>query len=233
MRWVGSLTILALALPSYAGDMEAEKLFRQMEKKIREAKTVQFRSDAAMTFLGMTGSVKANVVFGEGDKFRVDADVSFFGEKNTTTVTSDGTKMVSKSSDTKDVETKKLAASAGAFFRSALSRAGNLSAFGDLDKGKELPKIDKAFKVSDFKLGAKEKLGEVDTRVVTYTVLIGLFGDPRYPASAKVWIDTLTNLPVKLNLRSEASGVGLEINETYTDFTIDGKVDAKLFELPK
>jgi cephalosporin-C deacetylase-like acetyl esterase len=45
MRWLLTVTVAALAVPAYAGENDAEKLFRQMETKIHKAKTLQVRFD--------------------------------------------------------------------------------------------------------------------------------------------------------------------------------------------
>ncbi len=50
--------------------------------------------------------------------------------------------------------------------------------------------------------------------------------------SVKVWLDAKTNLPVKLVLTGGGSDI-TDITETYSEFTIDAKVDGKSFELPK
>jgi outer membrane lipoprotein-sorting protein len=48
----------------------------------------------------------------------------------------------------------------------------------------------------------------------------------------KLWVDTQTNLPVKLAMTGGQAGVS-ELTETYSEFTLDAKVDAKIFQLPK
>src|SRR5580700_4843660 len=99
MRWLLTVTVAALAVPAYAGENEAEKLFRQMEKKVNAAKTASIRFDATITFFGMDGTIKGTAVFGEGDKMRIDADVAFMGKNTKANVIGDGTKVYLKDSE--------------------------------------------------------------------------------------------------------------------------------------
>ena len=50
-------------------------------------------------------------------------------------------------------------------------------------------------------------------------------------SSVKMWLDAKTSLPVKLAMTGLQAGIN-DITETYSEFTIDAKVDAKLFKLP-
>ena len=75
----------------------------------------------------------------------------------------------------------------------------------------------------------KEKVGERDTRVIQYTLTAKGGEDP---LSVKLWLDAETNLPVKLAVTGGKSD-WKDLTETYGEFTIEPKVDAKSFELPK
>ncbi len=86
------------------------------------------------------------------------------------------------------------------------------------------------FVMSDFKLAGEEKIGERNTQVIQYTITAK--GKNPNVLSMKVWLDAKTNLPVKLAMTGGSSDI-TDITETYSEFTIDAKVDAKLFELPK
>jgi hypothetical protein len=179
------------------------------------------------TLIGI-GTFKGSSVLGEADKLRIDADVAFGVKDIKTTVVGTGTKLYVKDSTMPAVESKVSPKGLGVYFRGVLPRVG---IFPGLDAGlygREWPQVDDDCQVSDFKLGAKEKIGTAETRVVEYTVLLkGKKG------SAKMWINTKTNLPAKLELRIETGGIALELSETYTEFVIDGKLDAKQFEALK
>ena len=47
------MTVAALAMPAYGEENDAEKLFRRMETKIQNAKTVQVRLDATFIKTGV------------------------------------------------------------------------------------------------------------------------------------------------------------------------------------
>jgi outer membrane lipoprotein-sorting protein len=229
MRWSLTLLALAIAVPAYAQENEAEKLFRQMEKKLQAAKTVQVRFDATISIVGMAGSVKGDAAYGEGDKVRIDAEVTFSGKNSRATLICDGTKLYAKDSEKPKIELKDSPKGLGVYFRAVLPRVGIFAGIDDATKGKEVPKVDDFFKVSNFKLGAKEKVGDTETLVVEYTVLVR--GNDK--ATAKVWVNTQTNLPARLELRMEINGATVALTESYADYAVDGKLDAKLFEVPK
>ena len=49
MRWLLAITVAALAVPSYAGENDAEKLFRAMEEKVRSTKALRFVVETVLT----------------------------------------------------------------------------------------------------------------------------------------------------------------------------------------
>jgi outer membrane lipoprotein-sorting protein len=233
MRWCFTVALAAaLAVPAQAqAQGEAEKLFRQVEKKLQSAKTVQATFDAKIAFFGMTGSAKGKMVLGEGDKFRLNAELDVLGKNITTTVVGDGTKVFSKDSEKQVLETKNSPKDLGAYFRGVWPRVGLLTGSDEATKAvDQVPKVDEVFQVSDFKLGAKEKVGSVETQVVEFNVKSK---GKDMPLKVKVWIDTKASLPAKVEVRLDMMGIMVEFAETYTDFVIDGKLDAKLFEQPK
>ena len=85
------------------------------------------------------------------------------------------------------------------------------------------------FKVSDFKLGAKEKVAGAEVQVVEYAAML----KGALKGSAKMWINTQTHLPAKLETRLIAQGLAFVLSETYTEFALDGKLDEQLFAEPK
>ena len=98
-------------------------------------------------------------------------------------------------------------------------------------KEKEAPKVAELFAVSDFKLGDKEKVAGAETRIVEYTMLKTKAKPKDEKWVAKVWINTKTYLPAKLE--QKVFDFDIKVSETYTEFVIDGKLDSKLFEIPK
>ncbi len=123
-------------------------------------------------------------------------------------------------------ETEKPPKGAGAYLRESLPRDGCILCFLNIDRRSELAGL---FKMSDFKLAGQKKIGERNTHVIQYTVKTK--GDTNV-LSMNIWLDAQTNLPVKLAIKGGPSDI-TDVTETYSEFTLDGKVDAKLFELPK
>jgi len=71
----------------------------------------------------------------------------------------------------------------------------------------------------------KEMVGKREAQVVQYQIENKIIGNL---AEASVWIDTKTQLPLK---RAEA-GKKQRSTETYGVFTVDSKLDGKLFDIP-
>jgi outer membrane lipoprotein-sorting protein len=90
--------------------------------------------------------------------------------------------------------------------------------------------VNEQLKLSDFKLGKKEKVGDSEAQVIDYTLTVK---GEKEPMQCSVWVDTKTNLPLKRVLRGKEGTEKATVTETYSKFTVDGKVDPKSFELPK
>jgi outer membrane lipoprotein-sorting protein len=82
-------------------------------------------------------------------------------------------------------------------------------------------------KVSGFKALPNEQVNGRDAAVIAYQIAL----PDNQTASATVWIDTATNLPLKRTLRTNLGGVGM-FTETYRDIRLNPPLDARLFELP-
>jgi uncharacterized protein (TIGR03067 family) len=216
---------------------EAEKLFRSMEQKIRTAKTLRLRFDLGISELnGKKWSFKGTLVLGEGDKLWAEVEGNLSDEVGRLTVVGDGadityighTKWLKKDNIETDTATKKSPKGLGAFFRGSLPHNGYYVRLTEMG----LPPLQ--FKLSDFKLAGKEKVGGRDTQVIQYKLKVKIqpTAEDTDVFSMKVWLDAQTGLPAKLTGTGNDGEVA-ELTETYREFNIDGKVDAKLFELPK
>jgi outer membrane lipoprotein-sorting protein len=97
--------------------------------------------------------------------------------------------------------------------------------------GKEFD-INEIFKVSDFKLGKKEKVGAGEAQAIQYTLTV-VGKDKTEPYACTVWVDSKTGLPVKRVLTGKEGDQQVTLTETYTKTTVDGTLDPKTFELPK
>jgi outer membrane lipoprotein-sorting protein len=231
MRCSLALALLAVgAWPAAAEENEAEKLYRAAERKVRAARTVQVRFDVNITdALGKKWDVKGSLVLGEGDKLRTEAQGRLFDAPVKYTVVSDGTSMkfIGATGQARQGEGEKPPKGLGAYFREALPRDGFFVTTLNMDR--RLGGAPDAVKVSDFKLVGKERIGERNTHVIQYAVTEkGAKG----PLTMKLWLDAETGLPVKLAMSGGKTDI-TDLTETYSEFSIDGKVDPRSFELPK
>lgn len=245
MQWALILVVASATPTLHAADDEPEALFRQVEKNLLSTKTVhvQFEVKAG------DAKIQGTLVLGEGDRMRIACKGSSGAVTFTApTLIGNGTKIVTvgradteKAFVAKTVDSPK---ALGRSLRSMLTRPGILLEFSTIISGKGQAGGDATFTASDFKIGAKEKIGGVETRVLEYaivvkgksvTVWLGAI-EKMVPlkdmktAAAKLWIDTKTNIPVKLEIRVVIDGTALEFTQT---FTLDSKLDGKLFDVPK
>jgi outer membrane lipoprotein-sorting protein len=231
MRQITVLLLALVAAPAYAQDKDAENLYRAMEKKTRSAKTMHFVFDGEATGMGLKGSMKGEVHLAEGEKANITIQGNFGGNAMNMTVISDGKKVYAKVNENVDVKDNDPKEKHVEQALGMVARLGILAAFRSIrGPGAEDSDIDKFAPIKDFKLGAKEKLGKQDTPVVQYEVNL----PDGVSAKVSVWIDTATRLPVKREMAALKGGnEEMRITENYTTFTVDGKIDPKLFELPK
>jgi hypothetical protein len=215
MRWLSVLGVLLVVAPGYGQENDAEKLYRTMEKKVSAAKTLHVVCDGNLD-ANAKGSFKVTMDFAEG-KIRVEMD---FDSKKTLHI-NDGNMRYVKQGDKVQLEADKLDSA----LPSAVARLGiGYVAFG---RNSSDP-IDKWAPVKNFKVGAKEMVGQRQAQVVECQ--IDAFGDSW---KMSVWIDTQTQLPLKRLLVLEVKGKTQRINENYSTFMVDTKLDPKLFDIPK
>jgi outer membrane lipoprotein-sorting protein len=230
MRCFLTLALAALVVcPAGAEQNEAEKLFRAMEQKVRDAKTLRVRFDLSIIdALDKEGKVKGALVLGEGDKYRVEGEGKLFGEAVKFTEVGDGADTFYKdANDPKRDSKEKTPKGVGPYLRGALPREGFfLSTLKMTQPGGLAPD---AFHLSGFKDAGKEKVGERNTQAIEYTATPK---GPKDSLSMKMWLDAETHLPVKLAVTGGESDVK-SLTETYSEFVLDPEVDAKSFEAPK
>jgi outer membrane lipoprotein-sorting protein len=237
MRWLSLMVVSLFAATAAAQENDAEKLFRAMEKKIRAAKSFQMEFEGTVDFGMDKGSIKGKLYFAEKNKFRLEGTMEHDGKKEASLMVADGKSIVNRSSDAAPGQTRTLEENDQDKWRGYIARSGVVASVllmaergpGDAEKGPF--DLDKAMGVKDFKLGAKEKVGGREVQVVEYTAQV----DKEVKAKVSVWIDTRTNLPLKRVLEAGLEG-GKEMArfvETYSNFSVDGRISEKLFEIPK
>jgi outer membrane lipoprotein-sorting protein len=240
MRWSAALALLCLTAPAYCQENEGEKLFRAMEKKVRSAKALQVTGETEIAPKGGQVVVTAKLYQAPGNKGRLQLDAIANGKSVwNILLVSDGKTLYSREFNNKSVtenipphlqdtekSTPALLARVGAvswlFITEMLVKPSNPTKTEAFD-------VDKAVPAKGFKLAGKEKIGPVESDVVEYVL------EPQFskvPLKATVWIDAATHLPVKRQLDLKQGNQTLRISETYREFILDAKLDAKLFEIP-
>src|ERR1700722_8663088 len=226
MRWLSIVLVILLAIPAYAGENEAEKLYRQMEKKLTGAKTIKVRCETTMKRERIKATSKYTLVFGENNKAYWEIE-DVFGDKGAKAVTiSNGTKLHFGYNGVREGPLQDSPKTVRTYGRAALARGFSYQAqiqslsFA-LDADIQLP--DDPWKMSNFKLGAKEKIGNAETRIIEYTYVANPEDDNMKKYPVKVWIDTQTYLPVKQEMRvAEEGGATFEVTDTFAEFIVDG-----------
>jgi outer membrane lipoprotein-sorting protein len=223
--------LLALLLPASviaggAGN-EGEKLYRDLEKTVGQAKMVRVAFASKLLKGGKeAGHFKGVVDLGEGDMARIEVKGEVEGKKITLEMTSDGKKMKVVATPPGKEKEEPLPRNFGAMVRTGLSRVGPTAGLllgHPRIEGKEDPDIDKLLRVSDFKLGENAKVEGREARVIEYKVT--LRGTEK--ASAKLWLDAKTHLPLKRELSADTEGGTVQIVESYSEFTLGRKGQAK------
>ena len=237
-----ALLAAALAPTALAQDKEAEKLFRDMEKKIRAADAVEI----AFTYQAEKNVTKGSLLFTKDNKARLKL-AGNFGEKRKTTVelVSDGKQLKTKGAKffvasngmpgmelggKSEWETpKKFQAQLGAM----MSRGGMWFTVlvmpylqGD---GIDPDAMESKVNIYDFKLVGTEKVGDRDATEIRYR--FGKGGPCRGDEEITLWIDGKTLQPLKRSFVMKRDNI--RITETYHEFKFDPKIDAKAFALPK
>ncbi len=226
-----ALGLLAGALPAsdQVRQNEAEKLFRDMEKKIQAAKafriafTVEIKDDAKER----ADRFKGSLLLTNGNKARmIISEVR--GQTRKWELVSDGKQVRSEGATSATPKNFHGLASI------LVSRLGVFPTFPVIPFA--IAQADKVGKFEGskldawgFKAGAAEKIGGRDAKVVRFKV--GEKGD-RDAAAVTVWIDSKTLLPLKRVVVANPRSAQI-VTEIYKQFTLDLKVGARTFELPK
>lgn len=97
-----------------------------------------------------------------------------------------------------------------------------------------LGETERRFPVSEFKLGPKEKIGDVMAQRLDYRFDVKGQKQPNgddAPLHASVWIDTKTSLPLKRAITWKFAGVQvMSIDESYENLVIDQEIDSAKFK---
>src|SRR5262249_47541664 len=216
-----SCALLALLLPAVAvqgGD--AEKTFRDFEKKVSSAKAIHVAGDINAKEKDREAKFHFALTLAQGNKVCMKMKGNVEGKEMAFEVISDGKNLAMSSESvgkgeggggpTPDHFTEMLG--------TVLSRVGvigGLKAGRHLDKSGKSSDLDKAFGISNFKAGKAEKVNGRQTTVVHYDVKI----HDKDEAKVTLWLDASTGLPVKREIVADNGKA--HITETYKEFNLN------------
>jgi outer membrane lipoprotein-sorting protein len=243
MRWINVLILVCVVAPAYGQQNEAEKLYQAMEKKIRSAKSLQVVVRTELVQDQQPDIVVTGTLYhAQGNKGRLRMEARIEGKSVYSVVlVSDGKLLYMKEVGEKGSLEKipKHLEDTDKSTPALVARIGTISSFfvGQLVVGNtsdpakmDTFDVDKALPAKGFKLAGTEKIGHRKAHVVEYLIESQ---HSKVPIKATVWIDAQTQLPLKRALIAEFRKVSRRITETYNEFILDPKLDAKLFEIPK
>jgi len=228
MRWIFTSAVFILLLPEFAQPNGAEKLYRGMEKIIRDAKSLKMGFEIGVDLDKETSKMRGAVSVAQGNKARLEVTATAGGKERAMTVIADGKQAVVVETDTPKAEPKPVESNFSQTRPQILARGGVFATI-EIGPSTENFDIDKVMAISDFKLGKKEKIGVRETQAVECT----LKPDNGQVAQMTVWLDTQSNLPLKRVVTVAGEKGVFRVTEVYTEITINPKFDSKLFELPK
>lgn len=213
------------AAPAGAEETEAEKLYRAMEKKILAAKTLSMEFNAELAVDGKKFTVKGTIDIAAGNKTRLNLESEVFQLGGKALIVTNG--------DSKYAKVGEIVFQEGPFppkGKVLLALIAEMSAcHAALETKIAAADLEKEFPLKNFKLGAKEMIGQQEAQVVQYQ----LHEKDTVLADVTVWIDTKTGLPLKHTIAGNKEAKVGDVTETYCVFNVDSKLDDKLFEIPQ
>jgi outer membrane lipoprotein-sorting protein len=224
--------------PASAQENEAEKLFREMEKKIAAAKGIEADVDMDLTDIKRKaeGKFKVSLLLTRDNKARLKLAGKMEGMDVRMDLISDGSRLKASKRPAppgKEIEEKATPKYLHAMLARTLSRIGLAGVDAVLAERKagekeKAPEIESLIRLSDFKSGGQENIRGHAAKVLSYSAHVQKHNDT---VSVTLWLDATTLLPLKRVVTTMKDPV--RITELYNRFTLDPKVDAKAFELPK
>jgi outer membrane lipoprotein-sorting protein len=224
-----------LAAPfAQAQDKEAEKLFHTMQEKITAARSIKFIVELQKSAKKGDGKqLRVAVWLSERNKLRCEYEIPTKGDMVAKVLRiCDGTKVLLNITDPElgtFVDFQKPRAEFTKEFLDYLANPGMLVAFEVICDTWPHEKI--GLVNSNYQLGGIEKVGDREVRVVHY-ILKETDMKPERLTKITIWVDTQTSLPLK-RVMAPAVGADWRIEELYSGWQVDSKIDPKLFELPK
>jgi outer membrane lipoprotein-sorting protein len=250
-----SILLLPALLPAaQAQDNEAEKLFRTMDKKVQAANAVQVTFEIELRAIkgreedsklkDKVSRANGFLLWTKDNKVRLKISGEYVGME----LVSNGQKLklATDEGEARTIDQAKAMPTPNhlhSLVGTVMSRAGVTAGsmiitfapgpqftpiFLASGEGAKKDFDPDSFKMSvwDFKAGAPEKVGGRDAKVVSYKLGPK---DDKDSTPVTLWIDAKTLLPLKCIV--VITKENMHINELYTEFKLDPRIDAKAFEL--
>ena len=225
--------LLAALLPALAlQGNDAEKAFRDFEKKVAAAKALHVVGDVTAKEKDKEAKFHFAMTLAQGNKVRMKMNGTVEGKEMAFEVLSDG----------KSFQTVRAGVGGGQrgggaapdhfseMLGTVLSRVGligGLKAHPRRGKDEKAPDLEKMYGLSNFKAGKAEKVNGRQATVVHYDLKVHDKDETR----VTLWLDADTGLPLKRTIT--ADGGKMHLTETYKEFNVNPTVDDKTFELSK
>lgn len=220
--------LMSVMLAQEKAAEDAAGWMKKMEEALSKAKTLKgkFQLEMKMGEESM-GTFEGELVLAEGNKLVLSIEGEMKGRARSSKVISDGKEMAGDR-DGEPGEAFTPPEKLGASVVVMLARSGMLLGI-DLAvprrKDDEAGDVADKLKVMDPKLGAKEKVGDMECQVVTYELEGG-----KGPGKISVWIDAKRFLPLKRVITTTQGRQEVVATETFKELLLDEKLDAKLFD---
>jgi len=229
--FVAASAILAAETPEKDGTKnEGEKLFSAMVEKLAKAKTLKCNVKMLCDFGDQveSKSFTGSLILGEGNRARQEITESNKAPPIRLLMVSDGTHYSMQDDGMSQPTLGNTPKSFNQDILTWMARSGIFLPHWPLPDV-EAADAKERFPVSAFKLGNKEKIGEIATQRLDYQLAVK-GQDPTF--SVTVWLDAATGLPVKRKLFSAVGREKVTVVESYSTLTLDEKMDSKKFDLP-
>ena len=221
---VGSL--LAGEAPKDDGaKKEGEKLFRTMEQKLARAKTLECVFDVKIDTLSYRGSL----FLAEGNRARLEIREAVKDQPIRVLMISDGARQSFQDNGMTHPQVGDTPKELNGEILTWVARSGVFLPHTPLPDVKADNAKDR-FRVWGFRRGDKGKVGAREAQPLAYQLSVKGLNNS---LSATVWLDLKTGIPVKRQVTERVGGQQTTMVETYRTLTLDEKVDAKKFDLPK
>ncbi len=222
------LVLLLLPAPTA---QEAERVFRQMQRTLDEARTFRCAFEGRVTDNedgGVRMESKCSLTIAKGNRYRIEVRSGLGDDTKLLVIVSDGSKEIWFAEGR-----QLLSEDAKPDFGRQVHTAFLLMGL-EVCRARETDRADQApggaeglsLRLSDFELKGDERVGGRDARVVAYRIAV-TEGDTLH---GTVWIDARTHLPLKWRLRRTA--IDWTITHTVTEQAIDGEIGPTIFVPP-